>query len=121
MQGITGTFAINGTDLTLQPSTSKWLGRDDLGTDGNNRAIYPAFREYEMSFELMPVSDLAQLINAQLSSVTGTLVMDLPQWGASTYTFKSYSGTSAREPEIGEYFIDHVSSVRWLIANIRTG
>ena len=120
MQGTSGSFAINGVVLSLQPSVHRWTGRDILGTDGNGRPLYPALREYEMVFDLVPTSDLVQLVNAQLSSVTGTLVMDLPKWGDSTYTFYSYSGTVAREPEVGEYFIDHVKSVKWLISNIRT-
>jgi hypothetical protein len=120
MIGTTGSFAINGTRISLQPSTHKWSGRSELGVDGNNRPLYPAIREFEMSWDLMPVSDLAQLINAQLASVTGTLVMDLPQWGSSIYTFYSYSGTVAREPQVGQYFSEHVESVIWVVGNIRT-
>lgn len=120
MQGTTGSYAVNGTTLTLQPSKARWMQRDSIGTDGNNRPIYPAIREYELSWDLIPTSDLKQIIDASLMSVTGTLVMDLPKWGDTAYTFYSYSGTVMREPEVGEWFVDHVTDVRVIIANIRT-
>lgn len=120
MQGTTGTYAINGTNFSLPPSKGKWMQRDSLGLDGNNRPIYPSIREYEMTWELMPISDLKQIIDASLMSVTGTVVADLPKWGDTDFTFYSYSGTVFREPEVGEYFVDHVTDVRLMIGNIRT-
>jgi hypothetical protein len=120
MNGTSGSYAINGVELSLQPSTANWVGRDKLGTDGNNRPIYPSIHSFEMKWELMPVSDLSRLINAQLSSVTGSLVVDLPKWGDANYTFYSYSGTYVDEPEVGEYFVEHVTNVRFLISGIKT-
>jgi hypothetical protein len=120
MNGTSGSYAINGVELSLQPSTANWVGRDKLGTDGNNRPIYPSIHSFEMKWELMPVSDLSRLINAQLSSVTGSLVVDLPKWGDANYTFYSYSGTYVDEPEVGEYFVEHITNVRFLINNVRT-
>lgn len=120
MQGASGTFAVNGTQLTLSPSYGHWLGRDTLGIDGNNNSIYPTIREFEMGWDLIPISDLYQLINTQLASVTGTLVWDLPRWGASSYIFYSYSGTRVNEPSVGQYFVEHASDVVLVIKNIRT-
>jgi hypothetical protein len=120
MNGTSGSYAINGVELSLQPSTANWVGRDKLGTDGNNRPIYPSIRSFELKWELMPVSDLKQLIDAQLSSVTGSLVVDLPKWGDANYTFHSYSGTYVEEPQVGEYFVEHATNVLLLINNVRT-
>ncbi len=120
MQGTSGTFAVNGTELQLQPSSYQWMGRVQVGTDGNNRAIYPAIREFELAWDLISHVDLAQIINVQLACVTGTVVFDLPKWGDLVYQFYSYSGTSVREPQVGSYFVDHVTDVKLLIANIKT-
>lgn len=79
MDGYSGSFAINGTNLSLPPSEGGWIIRDELGRDGNNRPIYPAIRQFEMQWALMPISDLFQVINAQLASVTGSIVSDLPK------------------------------------------
>jgi hypothetical protein len=119
MQGVTGSYAINGVELS-QPSTGKWLGRENLGTDGNGRTIYPVLRSYLLSWDLMSTLELNQIINWNLSSVTGTVIMDLPKWGDANYTFYSYSGTVSKEPEVGEYFVTYVTNVSWEINNIRT-
>ena len=120
MQGTSGTYAINGTAFLLPPTKSNWEVRDTLGRDGNNRPIYPAFRDYNFSWDIMSTTEINQIINAQLSSVTGTLVMDLPKWGDTTYQFFSYSGTIANEPSVGEYFTTYVMNVSWKISNVRT-
>lgn len=119
-QGYSGSFAVNGVNFLLPPTTGRWIPRDTLGLDGNNRPIYPALREFELHFDLMAVSDLQQLINSQLATVTGTTVVDLPKWGANDYLFYSYSGTMFQEPETGVYFAGYVSDVTLIIRNIRT-
>lgn len=119
--GYSGTYGINGVNLLLPPSTGKWGERDVLGYDGNGRPIYPSIREFTMTWELMDVTSLQQLINAQLSVAnTGTSVVDLPKWGASDYLFDSYSGTFVNEVSVGQYFTGYVQSVTLLITNIRT-
>lgn len=119
--GYSGTYAFNGTNLTLPPSQGKWSDRDILGLDGNGRPIYPSVREFTMTWELMDVTSLQQLINAQLSVAnTGSSVVDLPKWGASAYLFDSYSGCFINEVVVGQYFAEHVESVNLLITNIRT-
>jgi len=120
MQGITGSFAVNGTNLQLQPSSSGWVTREQIGVDGDFRSLYPAIRQYKMTWELMSHSDLKQLIDIQLACVTGSVVVDLPKWGDATYTFYSYTGTFANEPEVGSYFTDHIADVSMIFQRIRT-
>ena len=121
MQGTSGSYAINGTALTLQPSFANWVARAEVGVDGFNRPVYPAIREYEIGWELISTTDLKQIIDAGLSvSNTGTLVWDLPKWGDADYTYYSYSGTIMREPEVGNYFVGYVMDVRIVIGNVRT-
>lgn len=121
MQGYTGSFGFNGTDLQLQPSTFKWGDRDLLGRDGDGRAIYPALGTFEMQWGLMSTENLEQLNNFFLSSQTGTMVADLPAWGHQDYYFQSYSGTLLDRPTVGEYFNTYVTNVTLMITNIRTG
>lgn len=121
MQGYTGSFALNGANLTLQPSTFGWENRDTLGVDGNGRPVYSALGSFQMFWGIMSTSELEQLITIfDTVSVTGTVVADLPEWGHSDYYFKSYSGTVLNRPQVGEYFNSYVTDVRVIITKIRT-
>jgi hypothetical protein len=116
------TYKISGTAITTQPTTGRWIPRASLGIDGNGHAIYPGVREYELKWQLVNVSDYNQLVTF-FNSIgnTGTVVVDLPQFGAATYTFYSYSGCVLREPEANQYFVGTgQQEVLLLISNIRT-
>ena len=119
--GFTGSFALNGANLTLQPSTFGWENRDTLGTDGNGRPLYSSLASFQLFWGLMSTSELRQLILiSDTVSATGTVVSDLPEWGNNDYYFKSYSGTIIGRPQVGEYFNTYVTDVRLVISNIRT-
>lgn len=121
MIGYSGTYAFNGSNLQLPPSEGQWGQRESIGMDGNGRPIYPSVRTFTMTWNLMSVNDLQQLINAQLAVAnTGSSVVDLPKWGASAYLFESYSGAFVNEPSVGKYFAEHVEDVNLLITNVRT-
>lgn len=121
MQGYTGSFALNGTALTLQPSTFNWENREQLGMDGNGKPMYSAVGEFQLMWGLMSTTELNQLTTFFDSvSSTGTVVADLPQWGHTGYYFKSYSGTVMHRPTVGEYFNSYVTDVRLVLSNIRT-
>jgi hypothetical protein len=120
-QGVTGTYAINGTDFPLQPSYGRWETRGVVGVDGNGRTIYPKVRSFEIGWDLVPIDNLDDIIGAQISSVTGSVIVDLPRWNApNNYTFRSYTGTYIDDIEVGQYFEKHVTDVRMYIKNIRT-
>jgi len=119
--GYSGSYGINGTDFTLQPSTGKWNERDTLGIDGNGHPIYPQVREFNLHWALISTDDLSQIINFyNQCGNTGTVVADLPQWGVAGYQFYSYSGCTISEPTIGEYFNEFVTDVRLVIMKVRT-
>lgn len=121
MQGASGTYAFNGTSLTLQPSTGRWIQRTALGIDGSGHSIYPSTREFELAWDLISISDLQQINNAYNAvGNTGTLVADLPKYGDSQYNFLSYSGVTLQEPTYDVYFERYVQNVKLLIMNIRT-
>lgn len=119
--GLSGSYAFNGTNLTLQPTEGQWHERPAFGIDGAGHPIYGSVRDFELSWGLMPVSDLQQLYNTYNAvQNTGTCSVDLPQYGASQFIFATYSGTTLQEPTVGAYFQEHVTDVRLLILQVRT-
>ena len=86
--GASGTYAINGTDITLPPTSGRWLPKEPLGIDGNGRAIYSGVRQFELEWQLISPSEYYQL-QTFFDAVgnTGTVVVDLPKYGASSYIF----------------------------------
>jgi hypothetical protein len=119
-QGYSGSFGVNGVNLLLQPTSFKWVEKTLLGIDGQGRRVYPAIKEFELNWGIMSTTDLAQLINLQLSiDSTGSVVSDLPKWGDTGYLFYGYSGTYVSEPTVGEYFNTYVQDVVLVISNIR--
>ncbi len=114
------TYKINGTDLTLQPETGQWNAqRSSYGTDGGGHGIFPRAHTFEMKWSFMSMAEFNQLYNFYLTtSVTGTAVAMLPEYGAATYQFREYSGTVLQEPESGAFFEEYVSDVRLVINRI---
>lgn len=115
--GASGTYAIQGTDI-LQPTTHHWVEKTSYGVDGNAHEIYAGVRSYELGWQLMSASDFAQLVNFYNLSSTGTVAVDLPQFGASGYVFARHSGCSLQEPVFDSFFNEHLEGVRLLIFNI---
>jgi hypothetical protein len=116
--GLSGTYAINAVDIC--PETARWVDRDVIGQDGNGHPIYPSIREFEFNWGHMSMTDYSVIHSArQLVGSTGTVTVDLPDLTQSDFRFTRYSGTIIHEPQVGEYFTDHLSNVRLLVSNIR--
>lgn len=121
MMGVTGTYAINGVDLSLQPTTGRWTPREVLEVSGEGRPIYPTVREFEIKWGLMSMNDFNQIqASFNLVQSSGTCVVDLPQYATTPYQFFSYSGCTLREPQVAEYFNTWVSNVVLVVMAIRT-
>jgi len=116
------TYKVNGTDLILQPETGQWNAqRSSYGTDGGGHGIFPRAHTFELKWGFMSASEFSQLYSFYLTtSVTGTATVDLPEYGAATYQFRSYSGTILQEPEIGNFFEGYYSDVRLIVNKIIT-
>jgi len=116
------TYKVNGTTIATQPTTGRWIPRPQLGISGSGQAVYSGVREYELKWRLVNISDYNELTTF-FNSIgnTGTVVVDLPQYGAATYTFFSYTGCILREPEAGQYFAGTgQQDIVLLVTNIRT-
>jgi len=119
--GLSGTYALNNTDLQLPPTDGKWTERTNYGVDGNAHTIYSAYRNFELSWDLQSTNDASQIIGFyNLVSNTGTIVACLPKWGDPTYTFYNYSGTTIQEPTFESYFQGYPQTAKLLIMNVRT-
>ena len=115
------TYIINGTTLALQPTSGKWADREQIGVDGNGRAIYSGVREFELQWGVMSASEFNELHGLfDALGGTGTATVSLPEYAGSSYSFKEYSGTVLREPRAGQYFEQYVTDVNLLIVKIRT-
>lgn len=119
--GASGTYAVQGTDFTLQPTQGRWVDRDNLGFDGGGHPIYPAIRSFELSWQLVSASDLSQIIGFynQVQN-TGTVAVDLPKWNGSPYQFERYSGCTLGEPSVQNFFNEHTQEVRLLVYGVAT-
>lgn len=131
---ITGSYNIYDhgvcVPLLTQPSSGQWMPRETLGVDGNGHAIYPALREFELTWDFMDLDTAHQLQDFYDDmEVTGTVVVDLPLFNSDsihhanlsdTYNFFSYSGCVLREPEFSQYFEYARGDVKLLIVRIRT-
>lgn len=115
-------IAFNGTTLLMQPDTHRWIPRENLGFTGDGHQILPAVREYEMTFTFDSAEEFNQVIGFlnTLGNATGTITAYLPEYGASTYGFKNYSGCILQEPEYSSYFENYYQDVKIRLSNIRT-
>jgi hypothetical protein len=117
--GLSGSYAFNGTNLSLQPSEGKWVQRDSYGNDGNGRPIYGQYRQFELRWNLISSSDLSQIVGFFNSFATGTVVACLPQYGGSQFLFVNYSGCVLSEPQTEAYFEEHTQDVSMIIIKIK--
>ena len=118
--GYSGTYGINATAFTLQPSQGQWEEKSSIGTDGSGHPIYPAHGEFTLTWGIMSTSEFKQLNDFyNIVSNTGTVVTELPKWGDTDYIFYSYSGTVLSRPVAGAYFSTYVTNVKLSISKIR--
>ena len=121
MQGVTGSFSVNGVTLLMQPTEHSWVDRTNLGISGDARPTYPSVRQYQLSWNFMSMEEFAQLHSFfEYSQHSGTLVVDLPKYATTPYQFYSYSGCTMEEPKAGKFFESYASDVNLLILKVRT-
>jgi hypothetical protein len=115
------TYKIQGVELLIQPTSGNWLARNAVGMDALGHSIYPPYRQFQMQWDLMSPTGTQQLQNYfSLVNNTGTANVDLPQYGAGDYQFRTYSGCILQEPEWNVYFSEYITRVTMLVTRIRT-
>lgn len=115
------TFKINNTALSRFPTNHRWVRQDAIGFTGDGHATYPAYREYELEFDFASPSEFNEFVAFYNGiGITGTISADLPEYGSSSYTFRTYSGIVMTQPEYGSYFEGYYQSARLLLVRIRT-
>lgn len=113
------TFMVNGAQILVLPLRHHWVKRAELDRDGFNKPIYPGILSYEMFWPAMTPAQYDAWQDVYLStSTTGSCSVTLPEYGVSTYQFKTYSGASVDHPEYDDFFQEHYTNVRVLINNI---
>jgi hypothetical protein len=118
--GSSGSYGINGTDFTLQPTSGRWIPQSVEGTTGDGHPIYPAVHEYEIRWSLSSQADLNQIQTFRDAVVlTGTASVDLPAYRGANYVFQTYTGCSLYEPDRGQYFVEHTSEFVLIVGNLR--
>jgi len=115
------TYKINGIEIFVQPTFGRWISRRLIAYDGNGQPFYSGIRSFEMSWQLMDTSGANQLQNFFDNSIlSGTVIVDLPRYGYSSYEFFSYSGCYLHEPKWNNYFSEGITEVLLLVSNIVT-
>jgi hypothetical protein len=119
-QGTSGTYSFNGANLLLMPTEAGWMERELVGLSGNGRPTYPALRQFQMTWELMDMASFSQIQGFyDAIQSTGSVIVDLPKYGATPYQFYSYSGCTLEEPRVGKFFEQWVQGVSLLILKIK--
>ena len=114
-------IGFNGTGLMLPPTTAGWLEQSAIGTSGDGHIIYPAFREFQLTFNLTSQQEWYELLAYfNRVSVTGTLVASLPDYSSNTFAYRNFSGVILRQPTMTEYFNEEWSSEVKLVLLVRT-
>lgn len=118
-----GNYRINGRAI-LEPSAGRWVPRQALDIEGDNRAIYSEFRSFQLEWQLVAYEDWSAL-QAFFDTVesTGTSVVRIPEFPTATgtpYAFREYSGVMIDEPQVDPFFETFPTRMVLLIRNIRT-
>ena len=85
-------YKVNGTEITIQPTTGRWLQRYTLGRTGAGNAIYPQIREFEMRWQLGNQAHVRQLVNffgSMSRALVASNVTNLAAGALSTDSIKS--------------------------------
>jgi hypothetical protein len=115
------TYKISSTELSTQPTSGRWVQRNSLGISGSGHEVYSGVREYELRWQLISTADYNQLQGFYNTvGTTGTVVVDLPKYGDSSYGFYSYTGCVITEPYAADYFSTYQLDVLLVVRNIVT-
>lgn len=107
------------------PSRVRWMPREPIDIQGDNRPIYGGVRSVQLRWELTSYEEWAALQhNYDQVRASGTATVQLPGFPTSTgsaMAYNEYSGTVLGEPQVGPFFAEsYPESVVIVISNIVT-
>jgi hypothetical protein len=121
MTTVQNAFKINGSSISHQPTDHRWVNRNEIGITGDGHAVYPAIREYELTWDFLTPTEFNEIYTHFLSiGTTGSVAVELPRYANSSYSFYAYSGCILREPTFDAYHENYYTNVKLLIARIQT-
>lgn len=115
------TYAVNGTEFVIQPTTGRWIPQSAVGITGNGTPIYPSVRMFEIRWNLVTPEHANQIVGFfETIGFTGTANVRLPEYTSATYQFVYYSGCVLYQPEFGVYFAEHYQDIVMMVGMITT-
>jgi hypothetical protein len=112
------TYKINSVEIAC-PTTMKWEDKREHGTNGNGNPVYGRYRSAQLTWNVMYPEDFELVQRSYLHSQTsGSVVVELPRYGASTYGFNEYSGCYLEDLQMGEFFDGHYMSVTLIVTKV---
>lgn len=113
-------YKVNDTEITLQPTSGRWLPPKVIAKSGHGHEIEEPYFEFELKWELVAPSDYNQLLTWYNSiGQTGTCSVYLPEYGGATYAYHGYSGCVLSRPQLDIYFQEYIQNVTLRVMKIR--
>ena len=115
---------IIGGNVAYAPFSGRWMPRQVVDVQGDNRPIYSPVRAYELRWRLLFYEEWANLQTFfnQIES-SGSYAVQLPTFPSvtgSSHSYSLYSGCTMSEPQVGPFFETHPRQVVLIIGNITT-
>ena len=116
----TGSYAINGQALPLEPTEGSWISQRSLGRSGAGFDVLAPVFSFEIKWGLMKKSEFNDLMQI-VYSVSGAVVpVAIPDFDSDTYEFYAYTGCVVNKPTVSRYFTENVTGVTLMITSIAT-
>lgn len=113
-------YEVDGNPLFLQPESGQWLGRDQIGVDGQGRPIYQPTYSFQIKWGPMDAAEFNQLCGLfNQISITGTASIVLPsRCGEAIWTGTLYTGVLFEEPRRESFWQEHSLRPSVIVRNI---
>lgn len=112
-------FRINSV-LLPSPTEPHWVEPDEKGSNGVGQTLYQPFFSFELSWNRLSQEDFYTLMRVWKGHYgSGSAVVRLPEYPATTYGFINYTGVYIDRPKQGRsYDNNYTSDVKLTIRRI---
>jgi hypothetical protein len=114
-------YKLNGVNVPVQPSESRWVAPTPLGEDGNGHPIYPEIYEFEMHWGVLEPAEWTSIYGFfYLAGTTGTTTATIQCFtGTTVDEDATYTGCIVRQPERGNLIAGYILNSQVVISGIR--